>query len=139
MYLNVDTKKILDSKTPKNSILMEAHNIAKTTTIPKYVINFMSLYKTSSKDTILENLNTLWDINSDITFTYANNILECADIPESTLIDYKAKLSTLVESTEDESYIERLNNSISKIDSVVENINNMETIIINKKNNRYDF
>ena len=128
MYLNIDVKKILDSKKPKINPLTESYNLAKSNQTPVNIINFMQDYKKASKETILENLDTLCDINSDITFSYFNNVIESAELSDDVLNKYKLHISSLLESSEDDTYLNRLNESISKIDTIITNNNDMETI-----------
>lgn len=128
MYLNIDKKKILDSKTPKVDALTESFNLAKLNQTPVNIINFMSLYRNSSKETILENLSFLCDINSDITFNYFNNVLEVAELSDKILDEYKIHIASLLESSDNETYSDRLSESISKIDSVITANNDMNTI-----------
>ena len=70
MYLNIDVKKILESKTPKPDPITESFNLLKSNQTPTNIINFMSSYRSYPKETIIENLSYLCDINSDITFSF---------------------------------------------------------------------
>jgi len=128
MYLTIDTKKVLDSKKPKVDALTESFHVAKENQTPTNVINFLSLYRNTSKDTILENLSSLCDIDSDMTFSYFENVLNIAELSESTLNEYKSHIQSLMESCEEDLYKDKLTNANSKIDSVIENMNDMNNI-----------
>ena len=128
MYLNINVNKVLNEKTPKLDKLTESFNNIKFDQTPKKIIEFMSMYKKSSKDTILENLNLLYNINSDITFGYFNNVLEHAELPNALLNEYKTDISKLIESTSDYSYSDKLEESITVIDAMIENNNDIELI-----------
>lgn len=128
MYLKIDSKKILESKTPKVDALTESLNFVKANQTPTNIINFMSSYKKCSKDVIIENLSSLCDINSDITFSYFYNVLEVAELSNTKLDEYKSHISSLLESSNDSDYSDKLTDSITVIDSIIENNNDMNLI-----------
>lgn len=132
MYLNIDVNKVLRSKAPVKDDNMisvaESFKNAENIQTPANIINFMTSFKNSSKENILENLSSLCDINSDITFSYFSNVLEVAELPDSILNQYKSYINTLLESVDDTDHIDRLNQTIAKIDSVIETNNDIELI-----------
>lgn len=128
MYLSIDAKKVLSSKAPKMDPLTESFNLLKMNQTPINVINFMASYRKSPKDVIIENLGSLCDINSDITFSYFHNVLETASLSESTLNGYKEHLISLRESSDDPDYQNRLDVSVAKIDYTISDINDMDTV-----------
>jgi len=128
MYLNIDIKKILENKTPKPDHITESFNLLKSNQTPTNIINFMSSYRSYPKETIIENLSSLCDINSDITFSYVDHVLEVADLSDDILNKYKSHISSLLENSNNIDYSSRLENTISIIDSNIENNNDMELI-----------
>ena len=128
MYLNIDVKKILANKAPKVDPFMESLNLLKSNQTPTNIINFMSSYRSYPKETILENLSSLCDINSDITFSYVNNVLEVADLSDDILNNYKSHISSLLESSNNIDYSNRLEDTMSIIESNIRNNNDMELI-----------
>lgn len=128
MYLNIDKQKVLNSKIPKIDPLTESFNVALNEQTPLNIINFMSLYRQSSKDTILENLSNICDINSDITFAYFNHVLEVSDLSNTILTSYRDHLSQICIDNDDYQHVDRLHESIDKIDSIMENNNDINVI-----------
>lgn len=128
MYLNIDVNKVLESKQPKIDALTESYEKVCNNQTPLNIINFMSLYKNSSKDTILENLSSLCNINSDISFSYFHNVLEFAEFSETKLNEFKTHIKSIIDSTLDEDYIDRLNKAVEKINAVISKDNEMENI-----------
>lgn len=128
MGLNIDVQKVLNSKKKVLTPLEESFNTAVLNQSPINIVNFMTKYKSSSKETILENLGSLCKINSDITFNYFKDILPHAEFSESKMNEIKDQVKSILDSTDDDSHKIKLESSISVIDSIIESNNDIQKI-----------
>lgn len=85
MIISVDKNEILKSKVTESDLLMEAYNDLMKNNAPINAISFIDTFKNCSKNTKLENLSYLYQINTVSSFNLLKLMIETSDMSRTDL------------------------------------------------------
>lgn len=98
-------------------------------------IYFMNYFRHLPKKVMLENVSCLYEMNSNIGIDFLNQLIESSDWNDNQLLECK---SNIISFMSDNDHNERLNETVTLIDSLIEENKSMENIRNEVLFNLYD-
>lgn len=125
MYLNIDKNYILKHR---QCSLKESFKKAIVDDTASSIANFINNFNNMSISSMIENLSLLPEIDSQMSFSKFNTIIESTDFSQNQLNTYKLLLMAKKEKTHNSDYINKLNNSLSIIENKIKIDSNTDTV-----------